>query len=210
MKTGQTITVVNSQMGNIGSVVKKLKRIGVNVLVASNDRDILNATKIVLPGVGHFSTAVKRLKQFNMWESLNETVIEKNTPILGICLGMQLMAKHSEEGSCNGFGWFDAEVVKFRINESEKTKFKVPHTGWNTIVAKKQNSLLEGVSESGEFYFVHSYHLKCNEQSDILTITDYSYSFVSAIQKDNIYGVQFHPEKSHDIGEQLLRNFVKI
>ncbi|MGA3013535.1 MAG: imidazole glycerol phosphate synthase subunit HisH [Bacteroidales bacterium] len=204
----ERIVVVNPGMGNIGSVVKKMNRIGIVPVVTSNYHDILSASKIILPGVGHFASGVKKLKESGAWDGLMEAVLVKKISILGICLGMQLMAKHSEEGDEVGFGWFDAEVVRFQV--SDPIKFKVPHTGWNHVEIKKESLLFDSVNLDSGFYFVHSYHMKCNDKNDILSMTDYSYPFVSAVQKDNIFGVQFHPEKSHEQGASLLKNFISL
>lgn len=195
-------------MGNLGSVKRKLDRINAEAIITSNADEIISCEKFILPGVGHFGTAVAEIRSRGLWELLNEQVIIEKKPILGICLGMQLMAKHSEEGNIEGFGWFDAEVVHFSVKD--KLKHKVPHMGWNRVTVEKESSLFDNVDLETGFYFVHSYHLKCNDRKDVLNITEYDYSFVSAVQKDNIYGVQYHPEKSHDAGEQLLRNFVKL
>lgn len=202
------IIVINPGMGNIGSVVKKMNRIGILPVVTSDQKDILSASKIILPGVGHFASGVKKLKESGSWDAMIEAVLVKKTPILGICLGMQLMAKHSEEGDENGFGWFDAEVVRFHV--SDPIKYKVPHTGWNHVELKKGSSLFTDIDLKYGFYFVHAFHMQCNDPEDVLAMTEYSYPFVSAIQKENIYGVQFHPEKSHDAGETLLRNFIQL
>jgi len=202
------ITIINYQMGNIGSIAKKIKRIGFEPVISVGVDDIKTASKLILPGVGHFAKGVDNLKKMGLWDALNQTVLEKKTPILGICLGMQLMAKHSEEGNNEGLGWFDAEVKHFDIKE--KQQYKVPHTGWNTLKKIKPNVLTEEINKNDEFYFVHSYYLQCNNENDILTRTKYENQFVSGIQKENIYGVQFHPEKSHDVGERLLRNFIGI
>ena len=202
------IVIIDYGMGNLNSVKRKFHRIGVNAEITSNPSDIIKAEKIVLPGVGHFQKAVENLKHLQLWDALNTAVLIKKTPILGICLGMQLMAKTSEEGEVAGLGWFDAEVIRFRIKDT--LKYKVPHTGWNHVEVKKDSPIFDNVNLDTGFYFVHAYHLKCNESTDILNETVYEYPFVSAIQKDNIIGLQYHPEKSHDAGEQLLRNFVKI
>jgi glutamine amidotransferase len=204
----RVVVVVNPGMGNIGSVVKKMNRIGIQPVVSFDRKDILSAEKIILPGVGHFATAVRKLKESGGWDVLNEAVLVKKIPILGICLGMQLMAKHSEEGDEDGFGWFDAMVVRFKV--TDPYKFKVPHTGWNHCEIKKDSLLFKNVVPDRGFYFVHAYHMKCIDPDDVLSLTDYSYSFVSAVQKGNIYGVQFHPEKSHEQGEKLLKNFVQL
>ncbi len=202
------IIIVDYGMGNLNSVKRKFYRIGINAEISSIPAEILNADKIILPGVGHFQKAVENLKHLKIWDALNIAVLEKRTPILGICLGMQLMAKSSEEGNVEGFGWIDAEVIRFRIHD--KLKYKVPHIGWNQVEIIKQNRLFDDVDLSSGFYFVHSYHIKCNDEHDVLNRTIYEYSFVSAFQKDNVTGLQYHPEKSHDAGEQLLRNFIKI
>lgn len=195
-------------MGNLNSVKRKLARLGVDALISSLSSDISVANKLILPGVGHFQKAVRNLKELNLWEALNESILLKKTPILGICLGMQLMAKHSEEGDVDGFGWFNAEVVKFQIKD--KLKYKVPHMGWNQISKSKESSLMKNIPDLSEFYFVHSYHFKCNNHEDILNETEYESIFTSAVEKENIFGVQYHPEKSHDVGERLLKNFVNL
>lgn len=200
------IAIIDYGMGNLGSVKRKLDRIGADSVITFNSEVIRNAEKLILPGVGHFGNAISELKERGLWEVLNKEVIIARKPILGICLGMQLMAKHSEEGIVAGFGWFDADVVRFEVKDT--LRYKVPHMGWNQVVLKKSSPLFENIDPGQGFYFVHSYHLKCHDQSDILNETEYEYSFVSAIQKDNIYGVQYHPEKSHDVGEKMLRNFV--
>ena len=201
------IGIINYGMGNLGSVKRKLDRIGVPSVISEHPEELEKCDKLILPGVGHFAAAVKELKDRRLWEFLNNSVLLHQKPILGICLGMQLMARYSAEGDAEGLGWFDADVVRFRI--SDKLHFKVPHMGWNTVEVKKKDPLFDNVDLNQGFYFVHSYHFQCNDLSDILNETLYEYPFVSAVQKGNITGVQYHPEKSHDEGEQLLRNFVK-
>lgn len=201
------IVIVDYSMGNLRSVLKKFEGLKSDAVISSDLNVIESASKLILPGVGHFGTGVERLKSSGIWDLLNHRVLIDKTPILGICLGMQLMAKSSEEGNANGFGWFDAQVVRFRV--SDKLKFKVPHIGWNTLYAQKNSKVLENIPTDSMYYFVHSYHIECNDTSDILTTTNYDYSFVSSIQKENIMGVQFHPEKSHDCGEKLIKNFIE-
>ena len=195
-------------MGNLNSVKRKLARLGIDALISNNPSDISIADKLILPGVGHFQKAVENLKQLQLWETLNYAVLVKKKPILGICLGMQLMAAHSEEGDTDGLGWFDAEVIKFRVKDY--LTHKVPHTGWNQITKVKESLLMKNIPDLSEFYFVHSFHYKCNNLADILNETEYEYKFTSAVEKDNIFGVQYHPEKSHDIGEKLLENFINL
>lgn len=202
------ITIIDYGMGNLRSVQKKFLKVGAEVDITSDLDQILKAEKLILPGVGHFANGVKKLKESGIWELLNKKVLEEKTPILGICLGMQLMAKHSEEADAEGLGWFDAEVVKFTIRD--KLKYKVPHMGWNNTIIVKDNSLMKDLDNESMYYFVHSYYMKCNNKKDILTTTGYEDKFVSAIQKDNIFGTQFHPEKSHDTGEKLIKNFVEL
>lgn len=202
------IAIVDYGMGNLNSVKKKLLRLGVEPIISPEPADITSADKLILPGVGHFQKAMENLRQLGLIEALNEAVHSRQIPILGICLGMQLMTRRSEEGDVSGLGWFDAEVVKFRVHD--KVKYKVPHMGWNQTLVKNESLLTEGLPELSEFYFVHSYHVKADDPEDILSVTEYEYRFPSAIGKGHIFGVQYHPEKSHDVGEALLRNFVEI
>lgn len=208
------LVIVDYKMGNLHSVKKKLDRLKVDAVISSDPAVILNATKLILPGVGHFGNAMKNLREMNLLDALNEAVLVKKTPILGICLGMQLMANESRESirrggesGEKGLGWFDAEVVKFSFEDT--LRFKVPHTGWNTISIEKESPIMKDIPENSEFYFVHSYYMKANDSSDVLNYTDYGTRFVSAISKGNIYGFQYHPEKSHDVGMRLLENFVR-
>ena len=202
------IAIIDYGMGNLGSVKKKMDRIGVKSIITSDAQEIKNSNKIILPGVGHFAKAVSEIKSRGLWDLLSEQVQAEKKTILGICLGMQLMVKSSEEGNSEGFGWIDAKVIRFKV--SDTTRYKIPHMGWNTTNPTKDSSLFERINSNSEFYFVHSYHVQCNNPDDILAETNYDYNFTSAFQKANIFGVQFHPEKSHDAGEILLRNFVNF
>ncbi len=202
------LVIVDYGMGNLNSVKRILDRMKVNAVVSSNPKDIAGSDKLILPGVGHFGKAMSNLRELNLLDTLNEAVLIKKKPILGICLGMQLLAKKSEEGDADGLGWFDAEVVKFRV--SDTLKYKIPHMGWNQIYLKNNSSLMKKIPELSEFYFVHSYYVKVKQQSDLLNETEYDDIFTSAIEKDNIFGVQYHPEKSHDAGAQLMKNFIEL
>lgn len=200
----QKIVVVDYGMGNLHSVLKALKRIGVNCIASSKIEDISKANKIILPGVGHFKKAMENLKKLNLIEILNKKVLEDKTPILGICLGMQLLGNFSEEGNVEGLKWIDAKTIKIK-----NTGLKIPHMGWNSIFIKKTEKLLKGIENGKNFYFVHSYHVNCNNPQDILTTTNYGIDFASSVKKENILGVQFHPEKSHSAGLKILRNFIE-
>ena len=201
------ITIINYNVGNIQSIVNMLKKIGHSAIVTSKAEDIKNADKLILPGVGSFDYGMEQLENSNLIEIIKDKVLKEKTPILGICLGAQLFLQSSEEGIKKGFGWFDATVVKFNF---DKPSFKIPHMGWNEIEVKKVNPLLKSLNNDSRFYFVHSYHFKFQKQEDVLTTTEYGYSFASSFSKENIYGVQFHPEKSHKFGMTLLKNFAQL
>ncbi len=201
------IVIIDYGIGNLGAVSNMLRKIGAEVIVSSSITDIEDADKLILPGVGAFDNGMRRLKELGFDQVLSRKVLNEKTPILGICLGMQLFTKRSEEGDFPGLGWIDGETVRFRF-EDDQRNLKVPHIGWNTVTMDKSSCMFDGIQEEPRFYFVHSYHVVCNNQKDVLTRTTYGYEFVSAIQTDNIIGVQFHPEKSHKFGLQLLKNFI--
>lgn len=203
------ITIINYNAGNIKSIQNMLKRIGAKSCISSDATEIEQAEKLILPGVGHFDYGMNNLKQSGLIEVLNKKVLIDKIPLLGICLGAQLLGNRSEEGVEKGLGWIDMDIVKF-----DKTKMpdhlKIPHMSWNEIIVKKDSALLKGLDNNSRFYFVHSYHMKCNNVNDVLANTNYGYEFTSAVEKENIFGVQFHPEKSHKFGMRLLENFVAI
>lgn len=203
------IVIVDYGMGNLGSILNMLKKIGAPAAKISSDaKDIEQAEKLILPGVGAFDTGMQHLRATGLIPLLNEKVLKAKTPTLGVCLGMQLMTKVSEEGELPGLGWFDAETIRFRF-DSRQTGLKVPHMGWNTINVKREGVLFRDMHPNARFYFVHSYHFVAHDPSDVLTTTDYGYEFVSAIQRDHIMAAQFHPEKSHKFGMKLYKNFVE-
>lgn len=202
------VTIVDYGTGNLNSVKRSLDLLGVSSTVSSDPGDITMAEKIILPGVGHFGKAMANLRRLKLLDPLNQAVLVDRKPILGICLGMELMAEKSEEGNADGLGWFAADIIQFNV--SDKRRYKVPHMGWNKIYIKKNSLLMRNVPELSEFYFVHSFHLKIRDDADMLNETEYEVKFPSAIEKGNIFGVQYHPEKSHDAGLQLLKNFIEV
>jgi len=201
------IAIVDFGMGNLHSVQRKFIRIGARTTITSDPDVIGRSDKVVLPGVGHFQRAMENLRQMRLLEALNDARARR-IPVLGICLGMQLMANRSEEGDADGLGWLDAKIVRFKVDDT--IRFKVPHIGWNETAQKKKSALFKNIPDRAEFYFVHAYHLVANHEAIVLCETEYEYRFVSAVESENIFGVQFHPEKSHDVGESLLQNFIGL
>ena len=192
-------------MGNLHSVQHKLGKIGIDAKISSTVNDIKNAAFLVIPGVGNFSKAMGNIRQYGLLDILRGKVDNEKTPILGICLGMQLFSKYSEEGNVEGLGFIDAETRLFRFDD---TDCKVPHIGWNTLKPKRKSPIMEDIVPDQRFYFVHSYHVVCQNSEDILTTSSYGgLEFVSSIKKDHIFGTQFHPEKSHKKGMKLIENF---
>jgi glutamine amidotransferase len=202
------ITIVDYQMGNLQSVKRAFNRLGVEVRIATKPNEILSAKKLILPGVGHFGKAMDHLKETGLLEALNEAVLVKKTPVLGICLGMQLMTNQSEEGDCKGLGWFDAEVVRFQVNDT--LHYKIPNIGWNSVKQNKESQLMREIGSDNSFYFVHSFHVRTSDATIVLGTSNYESDFVCALEKENIFGVQFHPEKSHESGFRLLKNFSEL
>jgi glutamine amidotransferase len=203
------IVIIDYGMGNLRSINKAFERLNIKTLISSKKEDIDKADKLILPGVGHFSNGMKNLNDLNIIELLLNRITIDKVPVLGICLGMQLFTTFSEEGSVAGLGLIDGKTVRFDFAGNDKN-LKVPHMGWNTVQIKKENKLLDSLNDEELFYFVHSYHITCNDKKDVLTTTTYGYEFVSAVQRDNIYGTQFHPEKSHTMGLKILQNFSQI
>lgn len=200
------IVILDYGMGNLFSVEKKIKQLGAEVLVTSEPAEVLKAKKLILPGVGHFGKAMDELKRLDLIGPLNEAVLEKRIPVLGICLGMQLMTQGSEEGNAEGLRWFHCSTERLVV--SDPYQFKIPHTGWNTIEHPENDTMLNGVPSGSEMYFVHAYGVLQAKEEEVLCTTNYEQNFVSALRKEHIVGMQFHPEKSHDAGYLLLRNFL--
>ena len=201
------ITIIDYGMGNLGSVQNMFKRIGVKSQISSDKLEIEKADKILLPGVGAFDNAMKRLNQSGLKEVLDYKALDQKVPVLGICLGMQLLTNSSEEGTENGFGWIDAKTLKFKFSDRN---MKVPHMGWNIVKPSSNSLLTTNLPNESRFYFVHSYYVKVKEETNSILKANYGLEFDSAIQRDNIFGAQFHPEKSHKFGMQLFTNFSKL
>lgn len=201
------ITIVDYGMGNLGSMMNMFKRIGFPCTIESNPNQIINASKLILPGVGAFDTAVNRINNVpGLRDALNHKALNEKVPVLGVCLGMQLLTDKSEEGTLGGLGWIPGFARKFKAEGG----IKVPHMGWNTATLNNYSSLTSNIPEKTRYYFVHSYYITVNEPSHSLMRSHHGITFDSAIGKDNIFGVQFHPEKSHKFGMNLLSNFAKI
>lgn len=202
--------VVNYGLGNIGSIVNMLKKIKAPCSLISNPKELEGIKKIILPGVGSFDAGASNLKATLLWDAIKVKVLDERTPLLGICLGMQLLFNKSEEGKENGLGLVDGEVKRFDFSRTEQ-KLKIPHMGWNIVTPTKTEPLFSNMPHKEiRFYFTHSYHIVCAKPENILAITQYGYEFTCAVQNDNIFGVQFHPEKSHKFGMQLLKNFAEL
>jgi glutamine amidotransferase len=200
-------TIINYNLGNPKSIKNMLAYLGIESRISANHEEIASAERLILPGVGHFQHGMEQLAELGLVDVLKKEVLENKKPILGICLGMQLLTKHSEEGNLAGLGFVDAQTKKFEFQDAT---LKVPHMGWNTVDFKKDSAMNKGVSTNPRYYFVHSYFVDCANQNDILCTTPYGQEFVSGFQHQNIFGLQFHPEKSHKFGMELLANFCKI
>lgn len=200
------VTIIDYGMGNLGSIVNMIKKIGGDSILTSDKSAIEKAQKLILPGVGAFDNGMKHINELGISELLTRKVLSEKIPLLGICLGMQLLTKGSEEGILPGLGWVDAETIKFKSDSS----IRIPHMGWNTVKVMKPNPLINNEDPDTRFYFVHSYYVKCHQPEDILLTTNYGIEFTSGLQHGNIWGVQFHPEKSHKFGMRLLTNFLAI
>lgn len=202
------ITIIDYDMGNVGSIKNMLEYLGFNDVEISGDQErILKSTHVILPGVGAFDEGMKNLEARKLDVILKEYALKLKKPLLGICLGMQLLGNSSEEGIKKGLGLIDFYNIKFRLNNG----LKVPHMGWNTInIKNSHNPLLKDLDNNYRYYFVHSYHAVCEDVNQVLLTTYYGYDVAVGINQGNIYGVQFHPEKSHHFGMKLLQNFLGI
>ncbi len=200
------ISILNYGLGNIKAFVNIYNSNSINNKVVSSPRELKSCEKLIIPGVGAFDKAMEILENKGLIEPLNYLALEKKIPILGICVGMQIMAEKSGEGRNEGFGWIKSKVKKF---DNKIDYLPVPHMGWNKILNSKTNPLTEGINKQ-YFYFLHSYYFQCEDENNSISSTNYSNTFTSVVFKENIYGVQFHPEKSHDQGTKLLINFSEL
>ena len=202
------IVIVDYGLGNLGSIVNMLAHVHAPAVISRDPDEIGRATKLVLPGVGAFDQGMSNLRRLGLVDVVRHKALEERTPLLGICLGMQLLGRASEEGRETGLGLLDAQSIRFRADANPG--LKIPHMGWNTVTLRKPSVLFESMHSDPRFYFVHSYHVVCEAPGDVLAAASYGAEFVAAVERGNIYGVQFHPEKSHKFGMKLLQNFAAL
>lgn len=203
------ITIVDYGIGNINAFINIFQEQGIECSLAQTPDQLMKAKKIILPGVGHFDFAMEKLEESGMIDMLHQQVIMHKIPILGICVGMQMMADSSEEGNRKGLGWIKSKVVKIDTSALHQNTL-LPHMGWNTVSKKKDSILFHNINEAEDFYFLHSYCMDCDEEQNIIATTYYGNEITVVVQKDNIYGIQCHPEKSHLAGMEFLKNFANI
>ena len=203
------IVIVDYGMGNVGSIANMLKKIGVPSVISADPDRIAAAGKLILPGVGAFDTGMTNLERSGLTPILHDAVMRRGTPVLGLCLGMELLMQRSEEGACGGLGWIEGSAVRFRFPDGSD-QLNVPHMGWNSVRPGPRAALLRGLPAEARFYFVHSYHVVCDRAEDVGGWTHYGYEFASVVERGNVMGTQFHPEKSHRFGMALLTNFAAL
>ncbi|MDN5097937.1 imidazole glycerol phosphate synthase subunit HisH [Aliarcobacter butzleri] len=202
------IGIIDYGVGNIKAFANIYKNLNIPFKIVKDISEFENITKLILPGVGSFDHAMISLQNSGMKEKLDELVLEKETPVIGICVGMQMLAKSSEEGTLNGLGWIDGFVKKF-----DKSKIKnapLPHMGWNNLILEKKNKIFDNLEENPRYYFLHSYYFECENKENVIATATYGEKFDCMINHKNIYGIQCHPEKSHHNGMQLLKNFGEL
>lgn len=203
------ITIIDYGVGNINAFVNIYKKLDVDVKIARKSEDLAGATKLILPGVGHFDYAMQRFSDSGMREIASSLVTEEKVPVIGVCVGMQMLANDSEEGKLPGLGWINATVKRIDGTRLTHTT-RLPHMGWNDVKADVDNQLFNELRDRARFYFLHSYYFECFDQADSIAVTEYGSAFTCAVNHGNIFGVQFHPEKSHHFGIQLLKNFSQL
>ncbi len=203
------IGIVNYGLGNIHAFANIYRRLNIPAAIASTPEELRKADKIILPGVGAFDWAMTRLNESGLRDTLQEMVRDNGTPVLGICVGMQMMANRSEEGVLDGLRWIDADVRKLG-SASSRRSMQLPHMGWNDVEPKGKGPLFAGLESGAQFYFLHSYYFLPQDEGHVISVTDYHGPFASGVRSENVFGVQFHPEKSHQWGIQLLKNFAEF
>lgn len=203
------ITIIDYGLGNVLAFVNVYRRLNIPVSVAKCASDLNRASRLILPGVGAFDQAIQLLDKSGMRQEIERLVLHQGMPLLGICVGMQMLAKSSEEGMLSGLGWIDGTVKKFDVSTLPKGTL-LPHMGWNDVKPSNYSSLFKGMEPDARFYFLHSYYFECFHPINILALSDYGSPFVCAVNHNSVYGVQFHPEKSHHYGSQLLKNFAEV
>ncbi len=203
------IAIVDYGMGNIKAFADVYKKLNIPAVIVRSARELENAGKIILPGVGSFDYVIKRIEESGMRSILDDVVIHRHVPVLGICMGMQIFAFSSEEGNLPGLGWINGKVKRL-TSSSREHPISVPHMGWNNAKPVNANAIFQGLDSDARFYFLHSYYFECDNHHDVMAFTEYGGDFASAVNSGNIYGVQFHPEKSHQWGIKLLENFARL
>ena len=203
------ITLIDYGVGNIFAFQNVYKRLNIPTKIAKRKEDLANAKKLILPGVGSFDYAMAQLNASGMREKLDELVLEKKVPVIGICVGMQMMGNRSDEGKLEGLKWIDSEILKFDQNLIQQ-RTKLPHMGWNDVAPINNHPLFIGLEKEAIFYFLHSFYFKCKNETESIAVSNYGIFFSSAVHRENIFGIQFHPEKSHQYGEKLLHNFANL
>ena len=202
------IRIVDYSLGNILAFQNMLKRLNVDVAIARTAADLGDATRIILPGVGAFDHAMELLEASGMRPKLTELALERKVPTIGVCVGMQILAQGSDEGSRPGLGWIEGRVRHF--SHLASSELHVPHMGWNDVTPESGNPLFAGLEQEARFYFLHSFYFECAQAADVAARARYGIDFSCAVRRGNIHGVQFHPEKSHHFGAQLLKNFAEL
>jgi glutamine amidotransferase len=202
------IAIVNYGVGNLTSVLNMFRRIGADAVITSDSEIIKKADKLLLPGVGHFDTCINNFNKSGLRNIIEHKIFYEKKSLLGICVGAQMMTRRSEEGIEKGFGWVNADTIRFRLDD--QSKFKIPNMGWNDLIQTKKSPLWKHLGEDARFYFAHSYHFNFDNEENITGKARYGYEYPVAYQNDNIYATQFHPEKSHRFGMKVLENFAGL